>query len=149
MRQDLSTALCTNWLFAAAGLTLVLLPLQHVFATVPALHGKTEARSADLKVRPAVNALGRQNREHARALGEELPTAVRLFADEAVTGSRISVAIGAAFGDDGLWLAIPIEVPDILDRTRRIGGCWVVTSLPPLALEREASGFERRGLVRR
>ena len=82
------------------------MPLQHIFVTVPALNRKAEAWSADLNVWPAANTLDGQDREDARAAGDEFPTTVRLFADEAVAGTGISVAIGAAFGDDCLWVCL-------------------------------------------
>jgi hypothetical protein len=134
-------------LLAATGLSLILIALHPIFVSVPALHRKAEARSPDLNVRPAANPLAGQDSDDARAFGDEPPIAVRLFADEAIAEAGISVAIGATFADDSLWLAITIEVAHLLDRTRRVGGRWVVASLPLLALEREAGGLESSGLV--
>jgi len=123
------------------------MPLQRIFVAVPALNRKAEAWSADLNVWPTANTLSGQDREDARAVGDELPTAVRLLADEAVAGSGISVAVGTAFGNDSLLVAIAIDVPHLFNSARCVGGRWVVTSLPLLTLEFEAGGLERSGLV--
>src|SRR5258706_7183800 len=111
-----------NWLFAATGFSLILMPLQYIFLAVPALNRKAETRSTDLNVGPAANSLGGQKTEDAGTVGDELPTAVSLFADEAVADAGIAMARGAAFGDDRLGAAIPIDVAHFLDRSRRVAG---------------------------
>ena len=138
-----------DWLFAAAGLSLILMPLQHIFLAVPALNRKAESRSTDLNVRPAANSLGGQKTEDAGAVSDELPTAVSLFADKAVADAGISMAKSAAFGDDCLWSTVTIDVAHFLDRPGRVGGRGVVTGAPLLALERVAGRLERGGLVSR
>ena len=123
------------------------MPLQHIFLAVPALNRKAEARATDLNVRPATDSLSGEESEDSRAIGNELPTAVSLFADEAVARAGISVARGAAFGEDNLGEAVTIEVAHFLDRPGCVGGRWIVAGAPLLALEFVASSLERSSLV--
>jgi hypothetical protein len=116
--------------------------LQHIFAAVPALNRKAETRSADLDVRPAASPLGVQEVGDAGTAADKLPTAIGLFADQAVAGTCISVAIGTAFGDDRLRAAVTIEVAHFLNRPRCEVGCaGVVAGTPLLALERVPGRF--------
>ena len=130
-------------LFAPAGLSLILMPLQHIFLAVPTLNRKAEARPADLNVRPATDSLSGEESEDARAIGNALPTAISLFADEAVARAGISVARGAAFGEDDFGEAVAIEVAHFLDRARCVGGSTIVAGAPLLTLERVACSLER------
>src|SRR6185503_3324416 len=130
----------------AAGLSLILMPLQHIFLAVPALDRKAEARSADLNVRPAADSLGSEESKNPRAFGNGLPTAVSLFAEEAIAGASVSVARGAALGEDNFGEAVTIDVAHVLDRPRRVRGRWIVAGSPLLALELKASSLERSSL---
>src|SRR3954471_24416970 len=113
------------------------MPLQHIFLAVPALNRKAEARSADLNVRPTAESFSGEESENSRAIGNALPTAVSLFAEEAVACAASTVARGAAFGEDNLREAVTIEVTHVLDRPGRVGGRRIVAGAPLLALERK------------
>lgn len=123
------------------------MPLQRIFPAVPAFDGEAEAGAADFEVWPVAGAFGVENVEHACAAGDQLPAAIGLFADQAVAGARVAVAVGAAFADDGFGQAVAIEVADIFDGARGVGRGWVVAGLPALTLQLEAGGLEGGCLV--
>src|SRR6187401_1626872 len=136
-------------LFAATRLSLILMPLKHIFLAVPALNRKTEARSADFNVRPAADSFGSEESENSRAVGNTLPTAISLLAEEAIASAGVSVARGAALGEENFGEAVTIEVAHFLDRPRRVGGRRIVAGAPLLPLELKAGSLKRSSFISR
>ena len=98
------------------------MPLHSVFPAVPAFDREAEAGAADFEVGPVGGAFGVEDVEHAGAVGDEFPAAVGLFADQAVAGAGVAVAVGAALGDDGFGQAVAVEVADVFDDAGRGAG---------------------------
>jgi len=97
---SVSIMLWHSLLAATARLALILMPLQHIFSAVPLYNRKAETWSTDLDVWPSPSPFGGQEVGDAGTIADKLPTSIDLFADQAVAGTCISVAIGAALNKD-------------------------------------------------
>src|SRR5690606_4381935 len=130
------------------GRTLVLVPVERIFAPVPARDRKAEARPSDLQVRPPAFPYAFERRHDPRPFGDLAPAAVRRAADQHVAHAGPAETGDAALTHNSLGLPIPVQIAKFEDLTRQVAvRSGVTATLPLTAYPLEPGRGERRRLL--
>src|SRR5690606_6548060 len=130
------------------GRTLVLVPVERIFAPVPARDRKAEARPSDLQVRPPAFPYAFERRHDPRPSVDLPPAAVRRAADQHVAQDGPAETGDAAPTQPTLALPIPVQIAKFEDLTRQGAvRSGVTATLPLIAYPLEPGRGEHRRLL--